>query len=140
MGKRKQFKNCRVLSPSNSNQKPSVHLRLGKTVEKSPTSIFSRLGFKAPVSNKNLILPKQPTPLQLYLSSRMTELSALGFSKDKIYSTCFIEYKELPDLHKMKWILQSMLKEREYNVGFILQYFLLNDNFFIYFLGSVCTV
>ena len=127
MGKTKPFKNYNaILSPNSSDQKPSIFSRLGKTKQKPPSSsVYSRVGSKTPDLRKvvlPLVLPKQPTPLTLYHCSRENELLAAGVSKDKIYQMCFKEYKELSDLHKMKWILQSLLKEPDYKVIFNLNF------------------
>jgi hypothetical protein len=61
--------------------------------------------------------PKKPTPLNLYLESRMEELTALGKTKDEIFKICCAVYnKEMPEKEKILWILQTLKKEPEYTV------------------------
>lgn len=116
MGKTNPFQNYNVIFSDSTTLKPSIRSRLGKTKQKPP-SVYSRLGFQTPVKSKNLVLPKQPTPLRLYHYSRKNELFADGVPKDKIYEICLNEYKQMSDLHKMEWILKSLLEEPDYNVS-----------------------
>ena len=60
--------------------------------------------------------PKKPTPLNLYLGSRMEELTALGKTKDEAFKICTLQYKEMPEEEKVLWILQALKKEPEYTV------------------------
>lgn len=57
----------------------------------------------------HMVKPKKPTPLNLYLDSRMEELTAQGKTKDEAFKIMLEEEKVL-------WILQALKKEPVYIV------------------------
>ena len=63
------------------------------------------------------VLPKKPTPLNLYIASRIEELLACGKSKDEIHKVCSLEYnKKMSEEQKKVWILLALEKEQTYQV------------------------
>lgn len=65
----------------------------------------------------SLTKPKKPTPLNLYVTSRIDELIATGNTKAEAYKTCCIEYKSFEEDLKIPWILLALKEEAAYKVS-----------------------
>ena len=61
-------------------------------------------------------IPRNPTPRNLYVASRMEELRALGNAVHVVFSICTIEYNDMSDEQKVVWILQALKKQPAYKV------------------------
>lgn len=59
---------------------------------------------------------KRPTPLNLYVASRIGYFLALGRPKAQAYNDCVKEYKEMASKQKVQWISEALKQQPVYMV------------------------
>ena len=81
-----------------------------------PTKIIPQ---PAPSSASIVNKLNKPTPLNLYMSSRTTELQANGYTQDQIVKSCSMEYNAMCEEEIIPWVLLALKKKNFYIVRFI---------------------
>jgi len=63
--------------------------------------------------------PVKPTPLNLYVASKMQLAVSSGQTKEDIFKVCSAEYKKMTDDEQLVWILEALHKNPIYMVTII---------------------